>query len=366
MYCINCGARILPNAKFCAACSAPVYKEPSADARPQGQNQEAPRVSGSKGLSKPPQPASPLHWYLEPWRKYAAFSGRASIKEFWYFFLFNLIIFFMLGVIEGFLATIASIYQLAILIPSISVGVRRMHDTNHSGWCLLLPVVNLIFLATDGQHGDNRFGPDPMPGVRRLRKIWAWAAGAVAAAGLALAGGGWLFERYMTGRIEARNIWVEDIATGQARPLTAGGKTMRPRFSSDGSKLLYVRMADGKSSSFVIHELESGNETVVLEEQGAVDPDWGPGDASLVYTFRPESGDVDLWVLDLTSGGKRRVTSDPTEESAAQVSPDGQRVLFKQDADGAEDELFVIPFAGGEKRRLTFTDGFLHKPRAFT
>ncbi len=112
---------------------------------------------------------SAIDWYLEPWRKYAVFSGRARRKQYWYFYLFNFIIFLMLGAIEGFLgiaseteqSVLAGMYQLAVLIPSISVGVRRMHDTNHSGWWLFFPLVNLAFLLTEGQRGDNRFGPDP-------------------------------------------------------------------------------------------------------------------------------------------------------------------------------------------------------------
>ena len=60
MFCINCAARILPNAKFCAACGAPVDKGASADASPQGENQEAPRVSGDREISMAPQSARPM------------------------------------------------------------------------------------------------------------------------------------------------------------------------------------------------------------------------------------------------------------------------------------------------------------------
>lgn len=90
------------------------------------------------------------------------------------FMLFNLIIAFGLGIIEGILgiaaesdeSILATIYQLAILIPSIAVGVRRMHDTDHSGWWLLLPIVNLVFACTDGTRGDNRFGADTKAGTQ--------------------------------------------------------------------------------------------------------------------------------------------------------------------------------------------------------
>jgi uncharacterized membrane protein YhaH (DUF805 family) len=54
-----------------------------------------------------------------------------------------------------------NLYQLAVLIPAIAVGIRRMHDTNHRGWWLLVPIVNLIFAVRDSDSGDNRFGPNP-------------------------------------------------------------------------------------------------------------------------------------------------------------------------------------------------------------
>lgn len=110
-----------------------------------------------------------MNWYLEVLKKYAVISGRARRQEYWMFFLFNMIIAFVLGFIEGLTkvaggsetSIFATIYQLAVLIPSIAVGVRRMHDTNRSGWWLLLPIANLVFLCSNGDAGDNRYGPDP-------------------------------------------------------------------------------------------------------------------------------------------------------------------------------------------------------------
>lgn len=110
-----------------------------------------------------------MNWYLEVLKKYSVFGGRARRKEYWMFFLFNVIIEVVLGIVQGILGMasesgvglLTNIYTLAILIPAIAVGVRRMHDTDHSGWWLLLPIVNLIFAVSEGQRGDNRFGPDP-------------------------------------------------------------------------------------------------------------------------------------------------------------------------------------------------------------
>ena len=110
-----------------------------------------------------------MHWYIDVLKKYAVFNGRARRKEYWMFFLFNIIVAIVLGIVDGILgiaaqsgqSVLGSVYSLAVLIPSIAVGVRRMHDTDHSGWWLLFPIVNLVFAVTEGQRGDNRFGPDP-------------------------------------------------------------------------------------------------------------------------------------------------------------------------------------------------------------
>ena len=109
-----------------------------------------------------------MNWYLEVLKKYAVFSGRARRKEYWMFFLFNFIIIFLLELVGGGKKTLmcnysipSLVYQLAVLIPSLAVGVRRMHDTNHSGWWLLFPIVNLVIACTEGTGGDNRFGSDP-------------------------------------------------------------------------------------------------------------------------------------------------------------------------------------------------------------
>ncbi|HET6807092.1 MAG TPA: DUF805 domain-containing protein [Frateuria sp.] len=108
-----------------------------------------------------------MNWYLAVLKKYAMFSGRARRKEYWMFVLFNLIIVVCLAVVLGLTGThqkgqlLLNLYQLIVLIPSIAVGVRRMHDSDHSGWWILLPIVNLVFACTEGTPGANRFGPNP-------------------------------------------------------------------------------------------------------------------------------------------------------------------------------------------------------------
>jgi uncharacterized membrane protein YhaH (DUF805 family) len=104
-----------------------------------------------------------MNYYLMVLQNYSKFSGRARRSEYWYFFLFNVIISFVLGFIGGLakMTFISTIYTLAVLIPSIAVGVRRMHDVGKSGWFLLIPIYNLILACTDSVKGENEYGADP-------------------------------------------------------------------------------------------------------------------------------------------------------------------------------------------------------------
>ncbi len=117
-----------------------------------------------------------MQWYLAVLKKYAVFSGRASRSEIWWFILFNIIISFVLGFIDGMLGltgdsgygVLSSIYALAVLIPSIAVGVRRLHDTGKTGWWILIglipiigAIVLIIFYCIDSEPGSNQYGENP-------------------------------------------------------------------------------------------------------------------------------------------------------------------------------------------------------------
>ncbi len=113
--------------------------------------------------------------YLGVLKKYAVFGGRAPRKEFWTFVLINAVISVIVG-IAGMstnplmipLIGLGYLYGLVILIPSIAVTVRRLHDTNRSGWWILIGLIPLVgtiilivFTAQDSQSGENRYGPNP-------------------------------------------------------------------------------------------------------------------------------------------------------------------------------------------------------------
>ena len=118
-----------------------------------------------------------MNWFLAVLKKYAVFSGRAQRAEYWYFVLFYLLISIALAVIDGItgsfdaeagMGLLGGIFVLAMLIPSLAVSVRRLHDTDRSGWWLLItlvPIVGaivlLIFTVQDSTPGQNRFGPNP-------------------------------------------------------------------------------------------------------------------------------------------------------------------------------------------------------------
>ncbi|ONI75802.1 hypothetical protein BWI15_08270 [Kribbella sp. ALI-6-A] len=116
-----------------------------------------------------------MHWYLDVLKKYVVFSGRARRKEFWMFTLFNVIISIVLTVIDRLIGTdssgaglLSGIYTLLVLLPSLAVTVRRLHDTDRSGWWILIglipligAIVLLVFEVQEGTAGDNSHGPDP-------------------------------------------------------------------------------------------------------------------------------------------------------------------------------------------------------------
>jgi uncharacterized membrane protein YhaH (DUF805 family) len=110
-------------------------------------------------------------WYLKCVKgHYADFEGRARRTEYWMFFLVNLIIAIVIGIIGRIIhvPVLSTLYSLAVLVPGIAVGVRRLHDTGRTGWWLLISLIPLIgtiwiivLLASNGDQGSNQYGADP-------------------------------------------------------------------------------------------------------------------------------------------------------------------------------------------------------------
>jgi uncharacterized membrane protein YhaH (DUF805 family) len=106
-------------------------------------------------------------------RNYVGFSGRASRSEFWYWILFTVLVSIALSIIDfGMLSgnsVLSSIWSLATFLPSLAIGVRRLHDGDRTGWWWLIVIIPLIgiivlivFWCLEGTPGSNRFGPDPL------------------------------------------------------------------------------------------------------------------------------------------------------------------------------------------------------------
>jgi uncharacterized membrane protein YhaH (DUF805 family) len=104
--------------------------------------------------------------------KYATFTGRAPRSEYWYFVLFQAVV----GVVAAAISRaidlnlVSTLVELLLFLPSLAVGIRRLHDIDRSGWWTLLGFVPfigwimlIIWACTKGSLGPNRFGPDPLP-----------------------------------------------------------------------------------------------------------------------------------------------------------------------------------------------------------
>ncbi|NBJ68223.1 MULTISPECIES: DUF805 domain-containing protein [Clostridia] len=136
-----------------------------------------------------------MKWFIKCLKNYATFRGRARRKEFWMFNLVFLLILFVcgfllslvnpellandpgydsinatdkMGIIEGILSFLISIFYISMILPAIAVTVRRLHDTGRSGWwyfIILIPVIGGIILIIlsilDSEPNENKYGPNP-------------------------------------------------------------------------------------------------------------------------------------------------------------------------------------------------------------
>jgi len=118
-----------------------------------------------------------MNWYLKVLKQYADFNGRARRKEYWMFTLFSIIFYIVAMILDNIVGTAIDgvgyglfyiLYALAILIPSLAVSVRRLHDVGKSGWMILISLIPLIgaiwllvLMVTDSNPGENEYGPNP-------------------------------------------------------------------------------------------------------------------------------------------------------------------------------------------------------------
>lgn len=126
---------------------------------------------------------SAIQWMVEPLKKYASLSGRASRSEYWWYALFIGLVSIVLAAADVFIVGIDTVgtygagpltglFALAIFLPSIGVSFRRLHDLDRSAWWVLiglLPIIGslvlLFWYVQRGTVGDNRFGSDPIGGA---------------------------------------------------------------------------------------------------------------------------------------------------------------------------------------------------------
>ncbi len=118
-----------------------------------------------------------MNWYLKVLKQYADFNGRARRKEYWMFVLFNTIFAFIAMILDNVLGIaiegvgygpLYGLYALAVFIPGLAVGVRRLHDVGKSGWMMLIVLIPLIgaiwllvLMATDSNPEENQYGGNP-------------------------------------------------------------------------------------------------------------------------------------------------------------------------------------------------------------
>ncbi len=123
-----------------------------------------------------------MNWFLACLKKYAVFNGRAIRREYWMYILLYTIFTIVVGILDNVLGTtspdagfgngiISTVYEVALLLPTLAVTVRRLHDIGKSGWWVLISltgvgaIILLIWLIKDGQPGENKYGSNPLDAV---------------------------------------------------------------------------------------------------------------------------------------------------------------------------------------------------------
>jgi uncharacterized membrane protein YhaH (DUF805 family) len=113
------------------------------------------------------------NWKLVVTERYAKFDGRAGRAEYWWYALANIIvaiILIALANVSNIFFVLYFVWAVALIVPSIAVGIRRLHDTNKTGWLMLLPliplvgwIILLVFMIIEGDKGPNQYGAAAEP-----------------------------------------------------------------------------------------------------------------------------------------------------------------------------------------------------------
>lgn len=128
-----------------------------------------------------------MEWMILPLKRYFEMSGRSRRKEYWMFTLFNVLVAAFSAALDGLIGfgfddngPFGIITSLALLVPGLTVWVRRLHDTDRTAWWILLvfiPILGwialLVFACQEGTRGSNRYGPDPKDPSGDLEAIFS-------------------------------------------------------------------------------------------------------------------------------------------------------------------------------------------------
>lgn len=152
-YCKKCGSELQEGVEICTSCGT-------------NQNEEATAVEATSAVNDADRPKSVTFGEAIKlfFTNYVNFTGRASKSEYWWAFLFQ----FIVGIVAGFIPVLGSLVSLALIIPNLSVSVRRLHDTGKAWYYWLLGLIPLagfiimIVLYCKDSDGDNQWGPGPL------------------------------------------------------------------------------------------------------------------------------------------------------------------------------------------------------------
>jgi uncharacterized membrane protein YhaH (DUF805 family) len=171
MFCKKCGTELQDDNIFCSNCGDKIGGASNDDPF----NNQSITTSQRSSSSTFDTVIEKNAWgyFIDALKKYAVFKGRARRAEYWWFTFFATIFSTAIGILEGIfefitlgyirneLGFLTIIWSLAIIIPSFSVTVRRLHDYNRSGWFMLVPIYGFVIRFFDGTIGPNRYGEDP-------------------------------------------------------------------------------------------------------------------------------------------------------------------------------------------------------------